>query len=87
MVNDSLSDSAMVRVSQLVSKNGKPGLLGISKASLYRMLAAGEFPAPVRPLPGVVAWRAGDVRAWLQSHAEAPAPAWSGTSTTNGARR
>ena len=73
-----LDDDALLRRKQLTGEPGKPGLLGISKASLYRLLADGKFPDPVRPLPGVVAWRAGDVRAWLQSHQPEPAPSWAG---------
>ena len=90
MAIELLSDSALLRVKQLVNQKGQPpGLLNVAKGTLYRMLAAGEFPAPVRPLPGMVAWRAGDVRAWLESHAKAPAPGWKApsTGTTTGARR
>jgi predicted DNA-binding transcriptional regulator AlpA len=65
-----MNDEALLRVSQLTGKPGSPGLLGFSRASLYRLLETpGAFPKPVRPLPGVVAWRAGDVRAWLRSKA------------------
>ena len=64
---EALYDDALLRVSQLTSKPGKPGLLGVSRSSLYRLLDAGKFPKPVRPLDGVVAWRAGDVRQWIRS--------------------
>ena len=70
MNTETLNDDALIRVSQLTSKPGKPGLLGVSRASLYRLLEAGKFPKPIRPLPGVVAWRAGDVRNWLRSHSQ-----------------
>jgi prophage regulatory protein len=70
MLDSNLNDEALLRVSQLTNSPGKPGLLGFSRASLYRLLEEpGAFPKPVRPLPGVVAWRAGDVRAWLRSKA------------------
>ena len=65
---ETLSDDALIRVSQLTGKPGKPGLLGVSWSSLYRLLEAGKFPKPVRPMDGVVAWKAGDVRQWLRSH-------------------
>ena len=65
---ETLSDDALIRVSQLTGKPGKPGLLGVSRSSLYRLLEAGKFPKPVRPMDGVVAWRCGDVRQWLRSH-------------------
>ena len=70
MSTETLNDDALLRVSQLTSKPGKPGLLGVSRSSLYRLLEAGKFPKPVRPLDGVVAWRAGDVRNWLRSHSQ-----------------
>lgn len=35
-----------------------------SKASLYRWIAAGHFPPPVKIGPQRVAWRATDVIAW-----------------------
>jgi prophage regulatory protein len=50
------------------AKPGKSGILGISRTSFYRLLEAGKFPKPVRPLPGIVAWREADVAAWLKSH-------------------
>ncbi|EHL22555.1 hypothetical protein KYG_11889 [Acidovorax sp. NO-1] len=64
---ETLNDDALLRVSQLTNKPGKPGLLGVSRSSFYRLLDA-DFPKPIRPLPGVVAWRAGDVRQWIRSH-------------------
>jgi prophage regulatory protein len=55
------------RVSQLTSAPGKPGRLGISRTSFYRLLADGRFPKPCRPLPGIVAWPESAVRDWMQS--------------------
>lgn len=41
---------------------------GLSRATLYRLIAAGEFPAPVRLTAGyAVGWRASEVREWLES--------------------
>ena len=42
-------------------------LTGFSKASIYRLMAAGEFPTPIRLGVRAVAWRVGDVEAWLAS--------------------
>ena len=44
-------------------------LTGFSKASIYRLMAAGEFPTPIRLGVRAVAWRARDVEAWLASRA------------------
>ena len=38
----------------------------LSKGTLYKMMARGEFPRPVR-LGGIAVWRTVDVEAWLDS--------------------
>jgi prophage regulatory protein len=40
---------------------------GLSAATIYRKLAAGEFPTPVRLGSRCTRWKAADVRAWIQS--------------------
>lgn len=42
-------------------------LAGISRASIYRMMKAGKFPAPVSLGTGSVRWKQSDVIAWQQS--------------------
>jgi len=42
-------------------------LARLSKGSVYRGVAAGTFPAPVRIGARSIAWRSGDVRAWIDS--------------------
>lgn len=46
---------------------GRPGLVGVSAASIWRWVKAGTFPAPVKLSAGTTAWRASDVHAWLQA--------------------
>ena len=38
---------------------------GLSKATIYRLLARGEFPARVKLSPRCVGWRVAEVDAWL----------------------
>lgn len=68
---DDLPDSALVRQAQLVRdpKNPtRPAPLPFSPATLWRLLAAGKFPSPIRMASGrITAWRVGDVRVWLAS--------------------
>jgi predicted DNA-binding transcriptional regulator AlpA len=52
---------------QLVSKKGEPGIIPFSPATLWRKVAAGEFPAPVKLSAGVTAWRVEEVRAWMET--------------------
>lgn len=39
----------------------------LSRASIYRLIKAGKFPAPVELGTGSVRWRQSDVIAWQQS--------------------
>ena len=51
---------------------------GLSKATIYRLLARGEFPARVKLSPRCVGWRVAEVDAWLAARAavsEEAAPA------------
>ena len=45
---------------------------GLGKSTIYKKLADGSFPAPVRLGPRAVGWRSGDIVEWLQD----PARAW-----------
>jgi len=54
-----------VRPSHLTNKGDRRGKLGISRSALYRLIAAGKFPKPVHPLPGVSAWLESTVDAWM----------------------
>ncbi|WP_283147607.1 helix-turn-helix transcriptional regulator [Silvimonas soli] len=51
-----------VRQAQLI-----PAILPFSASSLWRMVRGGKFPAPVKLSERVTAWRAEDVRAWIDS--------------------
>jgi prophage regulatory protein len=40
---------------------------GLSRSTLYAMMARGEFPQPVRLGLRAVGWRESDVTEWLES--------------------
>lgn len=63
---DALPATGYVRQAQLI-----PAPVPFSSATLWRKVAAGEFPAPVKLSARVTAWRVGEVRAWLEAHARA----------------
>lgn len=46
-------------------------LTGRGKSTLYSMVRAGTFPAPVKHGQRCTRWRAGDVTAWLKAQAAA----------------
>ncbi len=42
-------------------------IAGISRASIYRLIKAGKFPAPVNLGTGAVRWKQSDIIAWQSS--------------------
>lgn len=42
-------------------------IAGISRASIYRLIKAGKFPAPYSLNTGAVRWKQSDVIAWQSS--------------------
>lgn len=42
-------------------------LTGLSRATIYAMMASGDFPRPLRIGAQAVAWRASDIAAWIES--------------------
>jgi prophage regulatory protein len=72
---DTMPDSAWVREAVLT---GQKGLLPFGRASFWRKVKIGEFPAPRSFGPRTTAWNVGEVRAWLaerQSTAFTPSTA------------
>jgi predicted DNA-binding transcriptional regulator AlpA len=67
---DNLADQTFLRVADIARSTREPDrvtLLPISRASWHRYVKDGTAPAPVRLGPRAVAWRLGDLRAWLAS--------------------
>jgi len=40
---------------------------GLSRSTLYRLIAHEQFPRPVRLVPRAVAWRCSEVEAWSEA--------------------
>ena len=51
----------------LLSSEELASMLSISRATLWRMLAAGKLPLPLRPSPGIVRWKADEICRWVDS--------------------
>ncbi|MDE1714523.1 AlpA family phage regulatory protein (plasmid) [Chromobacterium amazonense] len=64
-----LPQTGYVRLHLLVgeAKSGTPGVLPFSASTLWRRVRAGTFPAPIKLSDRVTAWKAEDVREWLDS--------------------
>lgn len=48
---------------------------GISSATIYRKVATGDFPAPVRLGARCTRWKSGDVQAWMAAQTTTAASA------------
>lgn len=68
-----LPQTGYVRLPLLVgdARTGMPGILPFSPSTLWRRVRAGTFPAPVKLSKRVTAWRAEDVRQWLDEQGQA----------------
>lgn len=49
---------------------------GLSRATLYLMVNEKQFPAPVRLRARAVAWRASQIREWMDTRPEATQANW-----------
>jgi prophage regulatory protein len=50
---------------------------GLSRSTIYRMVASGAFPAPVQIGARAVAWRWADLERWSEARHKAPVDAGS----------
>lgn len=48
-------------------------ITGLSRSSIYDMMARGDFPKPIRIGRRAVAWRESDIAAWLAERQPAAA--------------
>ena len=67
-VFDALPDSGYVRESQLVQSPKRPDIpspLPFSGPTLWRKVAAGAFPKPIKLSERMTCWNVGQVRAWM----------------------
>ena len=67
-VFDALPDTGFVRESQLVQSPKRPehpAPLPFSGPTLWRKVAAGTFPKPLKLSERVTCWKVSEVRAWM----------------------
>mgnify|MGYP001068878169 CR=1 FL=1 len=55
---------------QLLRRPKVEAMTGLSRSTLYAMIARGDFPKPVRVGLRAVAWRDGDIHAWQADRPE-----------------
>lgn len=47
-------------------------ICGLSRSSIYRLAAAGKFPRPVKLAERCAAWKAAEIRDWIDSRLPSP---------------
>lgn len=60
------SPQALLRLPAVIA------LVGLRRSTIYHMVQAGEFPAPVRLGPRCVGWPSSEVSAWIDARIAAP---------------
>ena len=60
-----MADRKQKAVGELLTRPQVEELTGLSCSSLYRLMAAAEFPRPVRIAKRAVRWRLGDLERYL----------------------
>lgn len=58
-----------MQTEKLLQQKNVTQVTSCSRATIYRGVRAGTFPAPVRITERRVAWRESDVQAWIKSRA------------------
>lgn len=56
----------VLRLSQLATTPGKPGLLPISPATVWRLVKESKFPKPFKLSPATTVWDAVEVAQWIE---------------------
>ena len=51
---------------QIVKRPEVEAATGLSRSSLYRLAAAGQFPRPIQLGPRAVGWRWAEILAWIE---------------------
>jgi prophage regulatory protein len=63
-----MNDVALLRLPAVIE------LTGYGRSSIYSLIKQAKFPAPVRLAGGgAVAWRAGDIKAWIAAQGQVAA--------------
>jgi prophage regulatory protein len=57
-------EQRVIRLAQLASIKGRPGLLPVSQATIWRWVREGKFPKPFK-LVGTTCWDSGQVEAFI----------------------
>ena len=52
-------------MNRLLRRKEVEQMVGLSRASIYRLMDSGDFPHPIRVGPRAVRWSLGDIEQWI----------------------
>ena len=61
MATERPSGTRILRLPEVLAR------VGLSRSTVYQLMAASDFPASVRLTPSSVGWRSDDIEAWIAS--------------------
>ena len=61
MATETVSGTRILRLPEVLYR------VGIGRSTLYKLIAAGEFPAPVKLAGNAVGWYSTDIDDWIAS--------------------
>ena len=64
--NNALPAAGFVRLPQIIGTPGNPGPVPVSRATWYAWIKQGHAPAPVKIGPRAAAWKAAEIRAFVE---------------------
>lgn len=56
---------------QILKRRAVEAVTGLSRSSVYRLAAAGQFPKPISLGPRAVGWRADEIDRWIEERTAA----------------
>ncbi|WP_083841544.1 AlpA family transcriptional regulator [Pseudovibrio sp. FO-BEG1] len=57
-----------------IARREVESILGLSRSTIYKLLANGDFPPPIKLIGRTVRWRKSEILAWADTRAAANAP-------------
>ncbi len=65
--NEEQPTSPVMRARMLIRLAEACELIGVSRSTVYKWVAAGRFPAPVRVSERAIRWRVDEIEAWREA--------------------
>ena len=60
--------SQSINLEQYLSVKNVAQMLDVSRATIWRLTASGQFPAPIKLSPGCTRWKLSDVENFCEEH-------------------